>query len=92
LPDVPTLAESGLPGMDLVTWIGFVTPAGVDNGIVTKLNGEIVKILELPETKQQFAALGMEVVASTPEQFAKTIGDDAVRFGRIIKSAGIRID
>jgi tripartite-type tricarboxylate transporter receptor subunit TctC len=92
LPDVPTLAESGLPGMDLVTWIGFVAPAGVDSGIVAKLNGEIVKILQLPETKQQFAALGMDVVGSTPEQFAKTIENDAVRFGRIIKSAGIRID
>src|SRR5438067_2653061 len=92
LPDVPTLAESGLPGFDLVTWIGFVAPAGVDNAIVTKLNREIVRILQLPETKEKLNAIGMEVVGSTPEQFAQTIKDDAVKFGRIIKSAGIKLD
>jgi tripartite-type tricarboxylate transporter receptor subunit TctC len=92
LPDVPTLAESGLPGFDLVTWIGFVAPAGVDKGIVTKLNREMVRILHLPDTKEKLNAIGMEVIASTPEQFGQTIRDDAVKFGRIIKSAGIRLD
>ena len=92
LPDVPTLAESGLPGFDLVTWIGFVAPAGVDKSIVTKLNREIVRILQLPETKEKLNAIGMEVVGSTPEQFSQTIKDDAVKFGRIIKSAGIKLD
>ena len=92
LPDVPTLAESGLPGFDLVTWIGFVAPAGVDKAIVTKLNREIVRILQLPETKEKLNAIGMEVVGSTPEQFSQTIKDDAVKFGRIIKSAGIKLD
>ncbi len=92
LPDVPTLAEAGVQGVDLVTWIGFVAPAGVDKAIVTKLNKEIVRILNLPDTKEKLSGIGMEVVASTPEQFAQTIKDDAVKFGRIIKSAGIRLD
>lgn len=92
LPDVPTLAESGLDGFDLVTWIGFVAPAGVDKAIVTKLNREIVRILQLPETKEKLSGIGMQVVGSTPEQFAQTIKDDAVKFGRIIKSAGIKIE
>jgi tripartite-type tricarboxylate transporter receptor subunit TctC len=92
LPDVPTLAEAGVPGVDLVTWIGFVAPAGVDKAIVTKLNREIVRILNLPDTKERLSGIGMEVVASTPEQFAQTIKDDSVKFGRIIKSAGIKLD
>ncbi len=92
LPDVPTLAEAGVPGVDLVTWIGFVAPAGVDKAIVTKLNREIVRILNLPDTKERLSGIGMEVVASTPEQFAQTIKDDAVKFGRIIKAAGIKLD
>jgi len=92
LPDVPTLAESGLQDVDLVTWIGFVAPAGVDKAIVSKLNQEIVRILNLPETKERLGGIGMEVVASTPEQFAKVIKDDTVKFARIIKSAGIRLD
>ena len=92
LPDVPTLAESGVQGTDLVTWIGFVAPAGVDKAIVSKLNREIVRILNLPDVKERLNGIGMEVVASTPEQFAQTIKDDAVKFGRIIQSAGIRIE
>ena len=92
LPDVPTLAESGVQGVDLATWIGFVAPAGVDKAIVAKLNKEIVRILNLPETKEKLTGIGMEVVASTPEQFAQVIKDDAVKFGSIIKTAGIRID
>lgn len=92
LPDVPTLAESGLQGVDLVTWIGFVAPAGVDKAIVSKLNQEIVRILNLTETKERLGGIGMEVVASTPEQFAKVIKDDTIKFARIIKSAGIRLD
>jgi tripartite-type tricarboxylate transporter receptor subunit TctC len=92
LPDVPTLAESGVPDIDLVTWIGFVAPAGVDPAIVSKLNREIVRILNLPDTKERLSGLGLDVVASTPEQFAQVIKDDAVKFGRIIKAAGIRLD
>ncbi len=92
LPQVPTLAESGLPDVDLVTWNGFVAPAGVNKEIVAKLHAEITRILQMPETREQLATIGMTVVASTPEQFAKTIRDDAEKFGRIIKQAGIRID
>ena len=92
LPEVPTLAEAGVPGVDLVTWIGFLTPAGVDKAIVTKLNQEIVRILQLREVREQLSGMGMTVVAGSPEQFVQTIKDDTVKFSRIIKSAGIRID
>ena len=92
LPDVPTLAEAGVPGVDLVTWIGFLTPSGVDKAIATKLNHEIVRILQLREVREQLSGMGMTVVAGTPEQFAQTIKDDTVKFSRIIKSAGIRLD
>lgn len=92
LPQLPTLAESGMPDVDLVTWNGFVAPAGTGKEIIAKLHAEITRILQLPETRDQLAALGMTVVASTPEQFAKTIQDDAQKFGRIIRQAGIRLD
>lgn len=92
LPEVPTLAEAGVPDVDLVTWIGFVTPAGVDKAIVAKLNQELVRILQLRETRELLTGIGMTVVAGTPEQFAQTIKDDQVKFSRIIKSAGIRVE
>ena len=92
LPDVPTLGEAGVSGIDLETWIGLVVPAGVDKAIVAKLNTELVRILNLREVREQFGGMGMGVVASTPEQFSQIIKDDAVKFGRIIKAAGIRLD
>jgi tripartite-type tricarboxylate transporter receptor subunit TctC len=92
LPDVPTLAESAVPGYDLVTWTGFLAPAGTSKEIVAKLNGELVRILNLPDTKEKLAAIGVEVIGSTPEQFARVIKDDSAKFDRIIKSAGIRVE
>ena len=92
LPEVPTLVEAGVPGVDLVTWIGIAAPAGVDRTTVAKLNAELVRILNLPDVRDRLSGIGMEVVASTPEQFAQTIKDDTVKFGRIIKAAGIKLD
>jgi tripartite-type tricarboxylate transporter receptor subunit TctC len=92
LPDVPTLAESGLAGMDLVTWIGFVAPAGTDRAIVAKLTAEITRILKLPEATEKLGAMGMDVVASSPDQFAQTIRDDTTKLGAVIKAAGISLD
>jgi tripartite-type tricarboxylate transporter receptor subunit TctC len=92
LPGVPTMAQSGLAGFDLVTWIGFLVPAGVNREIVSKLNAELVRILKLPDTRERFAGLGMTVIASSPEQFAQTIKTDAVKFEHIIKNAGIKVE
>jgi len=92
LPEVPTLAEAGVPGVDLVTWIGFVAPRGVDKAIVAKLNQELVRILQMRETREQLSGVGMTVVANSPEQFAQVVKEDSVKFGRIIKSAGIKLD
>ena len=92
LPDVPTLAEAGVNAVPLDTWIGFVLPAGADKAIVNKLNAELVRILNLKETRDQLAGVGMTVVANTPEQFAQVIKDDAAKFAPIIKAAGIKLD
>ena len=67
-------------------------PAGVDKAIVAKLNQELVRILQLRETRELLTGTGMSVVAGTPEQFAQTIRDDQAKFARIIKSAGIRVE
>jgi tripartite-type tricarboxylate transporter receptor subunit TctC len=67
-------------------------PSGVNREIVSKLNAELVRILNLPETKERFAGMGMTVIASSPDQFAQTIKSDAAKFDRIIKSAGIKVE
>lgn len=92
LPEVPTLAEAGVNAVDLDTWIGFVLPAGADKTVVAKLNAELVRILNLKETRDQLAGVGMTVVANTPEQFGQVIKDDAAKFARVIKAAGIKLE
>ncbi len=92
LPDVPTLAESGLPGFDLVTWIGFVAPKGTPQRIVNKLNGELGSILQLPDVRERLATMGMDVAVSSPQEFQKIIETDAVKLGAVVKAAGIRLD
>ncbi|WP_294256747.1 tripartite tricarboxylate transporter substrate binding protein [uncultured Comamonas sp.] len=92
LPGVPTLAESGVPGVDLLTWIGFVVPAGTPQPVIAKLHLELAGILQMPQTRELLSGMGMTVVACTPEQFAQAIQGDAQKFGRIIRAAGIRLD
>jgi tripartite-type tricarboxylate transporter receptor subunit TctC len=92
LPGVPTMAQAGLAGFDLVTWIGFLVPAGVNREIVSRLNAELVRILKLPDTRERFAGMGMTVIASSPAEFAQTIKSDAAKFERIIRSAGIKVE
>ena len=92
LPEVPTLAESGVAGVDLLTWIGFVVPSGTPAAIVARLHRELAGILQMPQTRELLSGMGMTVVAGGPEQFAQTIQGDAQKFGRIIRAAGIKLD
>jgi len=92
LPQVPTVAESGYPGFDAVTWFGIVGPAGVPKEIVAKLNAHINKALQDPELRKKLDAQGADVLGGTPEQFNKVIHDDIVRWGAIVKESGARVD
>ncbi len=92
LPELPTVAESGLPGFETVTWFGFLVPAATPREIVSKLNAEIVKVLAQPETRQQFAAQGIDVLGGTPEQFAAYIGAEIAKWTRVIRESGTRAE
>jgi tripartite-type tricarboxylate transporter receptor subunit TctC len=88
--DVPTLAESGLPGYELSPWFGVVAPAGVPKDITGKLNGTIAASLKSADVLKRLGALGYEPLGGTPEQFAETIKADIVKFAKIVKTAGIK--
>ena len=77
-PDVPTLAESGLPGFEVGSWQGVFAPAGTPPAIVKRLNAEIVKILGMPEVREKLGALGAEIVADSPEEFAALVKAEVV--------------
>lgn len=88
--DVPTIAESGLPGYELSPWFGVVAPAGVSRDVAAKLNSAIGAGLKSTEVVQRLGGLGYEPLGGTPEQFAATIRTDIVKYAKIVKSAGIQ--
>jgi tripartite-type tricarboxylate transporter receptor subunit TctC len=90
-PDMPTLAES-VPGLHANAWYGLFAPAGTPKEVVTRLHQEIVKLLQLPEIKERFNALGAEVTPSTPEQLAALVKSDLVRWSKIVKDSGAQLD
>jgi len=91
-PQLPTMAEAGIKGYAMDVWFGIVAPAGTPKDIVAKLNAAIVSGLKAPDVKQRFGGLGYEAIGDTPEQFAATIKTDIEKFGRVIRSAGIRAE
>lgn len=92
LPDVPTFAEAGLPTYDFQLWFGVLAPAGTPGPIVDKLSAEIARILAVPEVKQQLAEQGLDTAYRPSAEFDKLIRSDHERFGRLIKSAGIKVE
>ena len=92
LPDVPTIAEGGVPGYDVVGWYGIVAPANTPREIVNKLQGEIASILKSAEVRDKLAADGAEPVGSTPEQFAAFIQSEIDKWGKVVKAAGIKVE
>jgi len=91
-PEFPTVAESGLPGYEAVSWYGVLAPAGTPRDIVTRLNMEIVRALKLPEVRQLMLAQGAEPVSESPEQFAALIKSDIAKWGDVVKKSGAKAD
>lgn len=92
LPDVPTVAESGLPGYESSSWYGIVAPANLPKDILAKLNGEIVTALKKPDIADILTKAGVIVVAGTPEQFSAHIKSEVAKAGKIISAANIKAE
>jgi tripartite-type tricarboxylate transporter receptor subunit TctC len=91
-PGLPTVASSGLPGFELLSFFGVFTPVGAPPAIVTRLNQEIVRVLQLPDARERLFSAGVEAVGSTPGALAAAIKDEVTRMQKVIRSAGIRAE
>jgi tripartite-type tricarboxylate transporter receptor subunit TctC len=89
-PDVPTFAASGLPGFEAASMNGMFAPAKTPAAIITRLNAEILKVINRPEVKERFITAGIEAVGSTPDEFGAAIRADMAKWSKVIKAAGIR--
>ena len=92
LPDVPTVAESGLPGYEAMPWLGFVAPAGTPAAAVNRFHAELTEVLKEPEVQERFRNLGLDIIGNTPEQFADFIKKDIVKWAKVVKDSGARAD
>ena len=90
LPEMPTVAESGLPGFETVSWHGMLVPARTPKAITARLHAEMVKMLNQPEVKTLFANQGMDTVGNTPEAFAAYIRSESQKWAKVIKTIGIQ--
>jgi len=90
LPDIPTVAETGLPGYESAAWFGLMAPAGTPKEVIARLNKEVVAILRQPDVRERFAKDGAEVIAGTPEAFDAYIRAEAVKWAKVVKAAGIK--
>ncbi len=92
MPETPTIAESGLSGFDALQWYGILVPAQTPRPIVNRLHQEIVTILQQPDTRDRLTREGGEVIGSTPEQFAKHIESEILKWTKVVNSANIRAE
>jgi len=89
-PEIPTIAQAGVPGYDFDSWTGFLAPAGTPPAIVTQVNAEVMRVSNLPDIRERLTALGFDVVGGTSEAFAALIRDNNARLGKVIREAGIK--
>jgi len=91
-PNLPTVAESGLKDYDVISWFGFLVPSNTPKDVVAKIHGEVARIAKMPDVKTRFASQGIDLVGSTPDEFADFIKQDWMVWDKVIKSAGIKLE
>ena len=91
-PDLPTMAEAGVPGFDISTWFGLMAPAGTPPEVIARWNADVTRILNTPEMRERLIAQGAEAAPDTPAEFTRFIADELARYARIVKASGAKVD
>lgn len=92
IPEVPTLAESGVPGYEFTTWHGLLAPAGLPKAVLSKLSENLRKVMRAPDLSERFTREGVDIVASTPEQFSQHLKSELQKWSKLVKERGMRAD
>jgi tripartite-type tricarboxylate transporter receptor subunit TctC len=91
-PDIPTIAEAGVPGYETNAWGGVIAPAGVPKAVIARLNAEINQALAAPALKERYAVIDTEPVGGTPEQFAEFVRTESAKWADVVKKSGAKVD
>ncbi len=92
VPNLPTVAEAGVPGYDLTIWLGFFAPAGTPREAIAKLNAELARVLRNPEMRERLALQGVDPIIDTPEEFGTYVREEIARWGKVVRDAGVKLD
>ncbi len=91
-PDVPTIAEQGVPGYDVMSWFAMFAPAGTPKEVVARIHAEALRVFKLPDVQEKLKTLGLDPVLSTPEELGKYQADEVVKWARVVKESGAKAD
>jgi tripartite-type tricarboxylate transporter receptor subunit TctC len=91
-PDVPTVAESGVPGYEAPIWLGLMVPAATPKPIIEKLNAEVVKVLQTPDIKENWAKQGALPMPMKPDEFDRFVRADIEKWGKLVKATGMKVE
>ncbi len=91
-PELPTVADAGVPGYESISWLGLFAPAGTPPAIISKISADVVRIINLPDVKERLLAQGAEPIGSTPEQFALVLASDIAKYAKVIKASGVPLE
>jgi tripartite-type tricarboxylate transporter receptor subunit TctC len=92
VPEIPTVAETGLPDYEASTWIGMLAPSATPREIIQRIHGEIMKILAMPDVRQRFVAQGFDIIGNTPDEFGAMLKADLAKWAQVIRAAGVKVD
>jgi tripartite-type tricarboxylate transporter receptor subunit TctC len=92
MPDMPTFAEAGVPGVEVNVWMGVVAPAGTPKAVVSRINTEFNRVLKIPAVRDKLAAQGIDAAGGTPEELGARMRADLAAYTRVVKAANIRPD
>jgi tripartite-type tricarboxylate transporter receptor subunit TctC len=92
MPELPTIAESGIPGFDSSTWTAIIMPAATPRDVVLKVHAALIKTLRTKATRDAFARLGAETLESSPEETARFVKEDLAKWTRVVREAGIKLE
>ena len=90
-PEVPTLQEAGVAEHEVNVWFGLLATAGTPPDVVARLNAETARVLNLPDLRERFRTLGVDVIASSPEQFTQRLKSEITKWGKVVRAAKIRV-
>jgi tripartite-type tricarboxylate transporter receptor subunit TctC len=91
-PDVPTISEAGVPGYDFTSWNGVHVPTGTSKAVISRIHGDLVRIVGMSDVKEKMFSLGMDVAGSTPEELGALVNSDIGKWSKVVKEAGVRVE